>query len=161
DGGPFRDAVAEALKGIDVLLEATALERCLHGQEEIVYYQGQRVGVRWRYDNRLLMSMLRARNPLKYAPLHELEGWMKLRRGECPADVEGALDRLAAAEAEWGHRLPGEDLLGRPAPALEAPVEASTSSTSGAGSDPVQASTLSTLPGEGGGESAAAPDGNP
>lgn len=145
DADAFRDAVSEALKGMDVLLEATAFERAIHGQEEIVYYEGRRVGVRWKYDNRLLMSLLRARNPLKYAPLTELEGWLKLRGVEPAADVEGALDRLAAAEADWGRRLPGEDLLGRPA--LSSPVsQASISSTSPAGADLVQASTSSTSP---------------
>ncbi|HWT12549.1 MAG TPA: hypothetical protein VN231_07335, partial [Allosphingosinicella sp.] len=99
DGGAFRAALAEAGKGADTLLEATAIERAVKGQEEIVYYKGQRVGVRWKYDNRLLMSLLRARNPLKYAPLNEIAGWLKHRGVEPPADTEGALDRLHAAEA--------------------------------------------------------------
>ena len=99
DGAAFRAAIGEAGRGVDVILEATALERAVHGQEEIVYYQGRRVGVRWKYDNRLLMSLLRARTPLKYAPLNEIEGWLA-RRGIARARrLEGALDRLAAAEA--------------------------------------------------------------
>jgi hypothetical protein len=109
DGAAFRDALAEAGKGVDTILEATAFERCINGQEEIVFYQGRRVGVRWKYDNRLLMQMLRARQPLKYAPLSEIEGWVKRRGPERPADLDGALDRLAAAEERWGRRLPGED----------------------------------------------------
>ncbi|HEX8654249.1 MAG TPA: hypothetical protein VF693_03385 [Allosphingosinicella sp.] len=113
DGGAFRDAIAEAGRGIDTILEATAFERCVNGQEEIVFYQGRRVGVRWKYDNKLLMQMLRARNPLKYAPLSEIEGWLKRRGIAPPPDVDGALDRLAAAEAEWGRRLPGEPQPGQ------------------------------------------------
>jgi hypothetical protein len=116
DGAAFRDALAEAGKGVDTILEATAFERCIKGQEEIVYYQGRRVGVRWRYDNKLLMALLRVRKPLQYAPLSEIEGWLKRRGVEPPADVDGALDRLAAAEEEWGRRLPDER---PPAPATE------------------------------------------
>jgi hypothetical protein len=150
DGAAFRAAIEEAGRGVDVILEATALERAVNGQEEIVYYKGQRVGVRWKYDNRLLMSLLRARNPLKYAPLNEIEGWLARRGLAPPVDVEGALDRLAAAEAEWGRRLPGEDMPARPAleaaplaPAIEPPVQASTSSTLEP-EPPAQASNLST-----------------
>jgi transposase len=143
DGAAFRAAIEEAGRGADVILEATALERAVNGQEEIVYFQGRRVGVRWKYDNRLLMSLLRARNPLKYAPLNEIEGWLARRGIAPPADVEGALDRLAAAEAEWGRRLPGDgDAAALPAaaraPALEPPAPAPAS-------DLLQASTLSTL----------------
>ena len=146
DADAFRAAIEEAGRGADVILEATALERAVNGQEEIVYYQGRRVGVRWKYDNRLLMSLLRARNPLKYAPLSEIEGWLRRRGLERPADVEGALDRLHAAEAEWGRRLPGEGdpsalPPAAPTPALEAPAPAPAS-------DPLQASTSSTSAGE-------------
>jgi len=139
DAGAFRAAIEEAGRGLDTILEATAFERAVNGQEEIVYYQGQRVGVRWKYDNRLLMSLLRARNPLKYAPLSEIEGWLARRGVAPPADVEGALDRLAAAEAEWGRHLPDEP----PDSRLEAPALASNSSTS-ATEPPVQASNSST-----------------
>lgn len=152
DAHGFRAAVDEALKCTDGLLEATALERAIKGNEEIVYYKGQRVGVRWKADNRLLMSLLRARNPLRYAPLNEIEGWLRRRGLEPPPDLEGALDRLHAAEAEWGRRLPGEGeapALPPAAPRLEAPAsepfQASISSTLEE-ETAVQASSLSTLP---------------
>jgi len=111
DGAAFRQAWDEAARVTDIVLEDTAFDRAVNGQEEIVYHQGRRVGVRWRYDNNLLMRLLRARNPLKYAPLSEIEGWLRHRGLAPPADVDGALDRLRAAEAEWGRRLPGEDAL--------------------------------------------------
>jgi hypothetical protein len=152
DAAGFRAAVDEALKCTDGLLEATALERAIKGHEEIVWYQGRRVGVRWKADNRLLMSLLRARNPLKYAPLNEIEGWLQRRGIEPPADFEGAIERLHAAEAEWGRRLPNEGgpaALPPAAPALEAPAndphQVSASSTLQS-ETPRQASTLSTLP---------------
>ncbi|HEU0134283.1 MAG TPA: hypothetical protein VFR28_05630, partial [Allosphingosinicella sp.] len=162
DGAAFKAGWDEAAKVADIVLEDTAFDRAVNGQEEIVYHQGQRVGVRWKYDNKLLMQLLRARNPLKYAPLSEIEGWLKTRGIAPPADVDGAIDRLLEAEEEWGRRLPGED---PPPPSIAPPLRASlepqpaaerieaagqsTSSTSpgsaAAEDAPVQ-STSSTLP---------------
>ncbi|HLL29557.1 MAG TPA: hypothetical protein VK403_01045 [Allosphingosinicella sp.] len=109
DGAAFRSGWDEAARVTDIVLEDTAFDRAVNGQEEIVYHQGQRVGTRWKYDNNLLMKLLRARLPLKYAPLSEIEGWLRHRGIAPPADVDGALDRLREAEAEWGSRLPGEE----------------------------------------------------
>jgi len=109
DGAAFKAAWDEAAQVTDIVLEDTAFDRAVNGQEEIVYHQGQRVGRRWKYDNNLLMRLLRARNPLKYAPLSEIEGWLRHRGIAPPADVDGALERLRAAEAEWGSWLPGEE----------------------------------------------------
>ena len=128
DAGAFRDAVAEALKGVDVLLEATAIERAVNGQEEIVYYQGRRVGVRWKYDNRLLMSLLRARNPLKYAPLSEIEGWLQ-RRARLGRPMSKARPNASPPRSGMGHRLPGEDLLGEPPRSSRPPVAMSSISS--------------------------------
>jgi hypothetical protein len=157
DAAAFRAAVDEALKGVDFLLESTAIDRAVNGQEEIVYHRGQRVGVRWRYDNRLLMSLLRARNPLKYAPLSEIEGWLARRGLPPPADLPAALDRLRAAEAEWGRGLPSEApvlshveapaapklTLEAPAKALEWPLRTSSEEAAPAPA-PSHASTSST-----------------
>ncbi len=151
DAAGFRAAVDEALKCTDGLLEATALERAIKGHEEIVYYQGRRVGVRWKADNRLLMSLLRARNPLKYAPLNEIEGWLRRRGLALPADLDGALDRLHAAEAEWGRRLPGEGdppALEAAPPAISADPEQGSSEVGSRVEGPVHASTSSTLASE-------------
>ena len=155
DGAAFRALVDEAFKGADLLLDSTALDRAVNGQEEIVYYKGERVGVRWKYDNKLLMFLLRARNPLKYAPLSEIEGWLARRGLEPPADLPAALDRVAAAEAEWGRTLPGEGdpppTLARPCaaapapPAIEGPGPAALSAASAPdANDPPVVSTLST-----------------
>jgi len=113
DGAAFRAAWDEAARVTDIVLEDTAFDRAVNGQEEIVYHKGRRVGIRWKYDNNLLMRLLRARNPLKYAPLSEIEGWLRHRGIAPPADVDGALDRLRDAEAEWGRRLPGEEAPAR------------------------------------------------
>ena len=142
DAGAFRAAVDAALKGVDIVLETTALERAVNGQEEIVYHRGQRVGVRWKYDNKLLMFLMRARNPLKYAPLSEIQGWLRQRGVELPPDLSRSLDRVVAAEEEWGRRLPGVA-----PPALAAAEEASPTRTEvDEPEHPVIAPTSSTSP---------------
>lgn len=111
----FRAACDEALKPAAFVLATTAFDRAVNGVEEIVYHQGQRVGVRWKYDNKLLMQLLRSLDPLRFAPLSEIEGWLKRRGVERTPEIEGALDQLAAAEAQWGSRLPGEGAAPDPA----------------------------------------------
>jgi hypothetical protein len=109
DGAAFARAWDEAARVTDIVLEDTGYDRAVNGQEEVVYYKGERVGTRVKYDNNLLMKLLRARLPLKYAPLSEIEGWLRHRGIAPPADVDGALDRLREAEAGWSSRLPGEE----------------------------------------------------
>lgn len=138
DARAFRDAWDEALRGAVGVLAATAYDRAVNGVEEIVYYKGARVGVRWRYDNRLLTFLLRVRDPLNYAPIDELEGWRRHRALEGPQPLDPALDRLSDAEEEWGRRLAHEAapalpnpaasdapaLPGAPAPSLASPSPA-------------------------------------
>lgn len=77
-----------------------------------MYHKGRMVGFRIRFDNRLLMAMLRARDPLNYAPIDELERW-EGRRPK-PEDTVGEVaERLRLSEEAWGH-APREAL-----PALE------------------------------------------
>jgi hypothetical protein len=159
DGAAFKAAWDEAARVTDIVLEDTAFDRAVNGQEEVVYHQGQRVGVRWKYDNKLLMQLLRARNPLKYAPLSEIEGWLRHRGIAPPPDVDGALDRLHAAEAQWGRRLPGEEAPARigsdgaQARPGAAPCEVAASGAGpllpAAGEVPPLESTSSTSPGIG------------
>lgn len=115
DAGAFRAAWDQALAAARNVLATTAYERAVNGAEEIVYHKGQRVGVRWKYNDRLLMFLLRVRDPLSFAPLGDLQGWLRHRDVEPHRPIEPALDRLAKAEDEWGRRLEGES-----APALSA-----------------------------------------
>lgn len=125
DAGPFRAAWDEALRAARNVLASTAFDRAVNGVEEIVYHQGQRIGVRWKYNDRLLMFLLRVRDPLNYAPLGDLQGWLRHRDVEPPATMEAGIERLMIAEAEWGKRIgeePAESpplLLGKPGPAEE------------------------------------------
>lgn len=65
---PFRRAWDAALElGIKRLTEA-ALSRAIHGVPHPVFYQGQQVGERRHYDERLTMFLLRYRDPARYGP---------------------------------------------------------------------------------------------
>jgi hypothetical protein len=129
DAGEFRRAWDEALCGPNIVLASTAYDRAVNGVEEKVFYKGEFCGWRTRYDNRLLMWLLRVRDPLAFAPLDDLQGWLRHRDLEPHQPIEPVLDRLAAAEEDWGRRLPGESAPARPAPPAltresnKAPVE--------------------------------------
>ena len=105
DATAFRDGWDAALRASLAVLESTAFDRAVNGQEEIVYYKGQRIGVRWKYDNRLLMFLLRVRDPLRYAPLDDLQGWLRHRDIEPPTTLDAPVERLVEAEREWGQRI--------------------------------------------------------
>lgn len=66
DAGSFREAVDLALDvGIHRLADAM-LGRALHGEVTPIFYKGEQVGEKRRYDNRLGMFLLRARAPERY-----------------------------------------------------------------------------------------------
>ena len=64
---PLVHEIAEFCEGIDDLqgqrLEDVAWKRAVYGEDEPVYYKGERVDTKLRYDNKLLMRMLETRNP--------------------------------------------------------------------------------------------------
>ncbi len=47
-------------------------ERALHGIEEPVFWKGEQVGTRRRYNDKLLMFLLRGRDPFHFAPFPDL-----------------------------------------------------------------------------------------
>lgn len=64
----FRMAWEAALEvGISRLSEA-ALSRAIYGVAQPVFYQGEQVGERRHYDERLTMFLLRYRDPARYGP---------------------------------------------------------------------------------------------
>lgn len=64
--GSFRQAVDAALDvGIDRLADAM-LGRALHGVATPIFYKGEQIGERRRYDERTAMALLRARAPDRY-----------------------------------------------------------------------------------------------
>ena len=106
DAGYFRHAWDESLRGPNIVLTSTAYDRAVNGVEEAVWYKGEFKGWRVRHDNRLLMWLLRVRDPLSFAPLDDLQGWLRHRDVEAHLPTEPMVDRLEAAERAWEHRLP-------------------------------------------------------
>lgn len=110
DAGYFRAAWDEAMRGpANVVLAATAYDRAINGVEEAVWYKGEFRGWRVRHDNRLLMWLLRVRDPLNFAPLDDLAGWLRHRDVEAHLPTEPMIDRLEAAERAWEKRAPGSE----------------------------------------------------
>jgi hypothetical protein len=106
DAAYFRHAWDESLRGPNIVLTSTAYDRALNGVEEAVWYKGEFRGWRVRHDNRLLMWLLRVRDPLNFAPLDDLQGWLRHRDVEAHLPTEPMVDRLEAAERAWENRLP-------------------------------------------------------
>jgi hypothetical protein len=104
----IRKAWDEALRAATNILATTAFDRAVNGTEYKVFHKGEFVGWQVRHDNRHLQWMLRARDPLNWAPLDELQGWLRHREIAKHEDAEDSLERLAKGEEEWERRLPGE-----------------------------------------------------
>ncbi len=92
---PFRAAWNEALRASISVLAETAFDRAVNGVQEQVWYKGQMIGFREKYNDRLLMFLLRVRDPMNFAPLDDLAGWQRHRALEPPpGGTDAALARL-------------------------------------------------------------------
>ena len=106
----FREAWRAALDCGVERIEDIAMERAINGVEEPVYSYGKQVGTRRRYNDRLLMFMLRNRSPERFAAggargmnaldkqrLAELkEEWTReaaIKRNVTAAEVRASIDR--------------------------------------------------------------------
>lgn len=109
DSGHIRKAWDEALRAATNVLVTTAFDRAVNGVREQVWHQGRMIGFREKFDNRHLQWMLRARDPLNWAPLDDLQGWVR-HRGlpEPPLPADKALSDMREGEQAWGKVLPGE-----------------------------------------------------
>ncbi len=94
----FRAAWDEALRESVSVLAETAFHRAIHGTEQQVYHKGQLVGTREVHHDRLLMYLLRVRDPLNYAPIDELERWQRHRA--LPARAAASAPPTLAAPAD-------------------------------------------------------------
>jgi hypothetical protein len=94
----FREAWDTAMGHALQLLGDTAFERAVDGVEEPVFWKGEQVGTRRRYNDRLLMFLLRARDPWSFAPLPDLRGYQQAMAPIQPPDFDALLDRLAPAD---------------------------------------------------------------
>lgn len=71
-GEAFRAAWNRAQHCATGLLGDVAIERALQGIEEPVFWKGEQVGTRRRYNDKLLMFLLRGRAPFDFAPLPDI-----------------------------------------------------------------------------------------
>jgi hypothetical protein len=135
----FRAAWDEALKAAVGVLAATAFDRAVNGTEEQVWYKGRMVGFREKHHDRLLMYLLRVRDPLNYAPLDDLAGWQRHRALEGSRDgVDRALERLAPPDpaAPGGEAGNAADPAALPAPAAPAAPDTPAAQAAPAAPDP-------------------------
>lgn len=108
DAGSFRQAWDVALDyGVHRLADAM-MGRALHGVAVPIFYQGEQIGERRRYDERLGMFILRARAPERYGKWRE--GMVAKR--EHPDGAALVLQRALAALAQDNLA----DEAGRPRP---------------------------------------------
>lgn len=93
DGRPFATAWDIAVQASGRKLVDIAMDRAVNGSEEPVFDKdGNRVGRRIRYNDRLLMFMLRALQPERFRNAHRAD----LAPGEqLPAPAPGVVDALA------------------------------------------------------------------
>jgi hypothetical protein len=134
DARSFRGAWEAALDaGLRRLAEAT-FSRALHGVARPVYYQGEQIGERRYYNERLAMFLLRYRDPYRYGVWNDRECFVEANSDEPFTRLTLALNDLAedTSHDELGipralrcspsrgpRRVDGADVL-RTAEALEA-----------------------------------------
>ncbi|MDH7640962.1 hypothetical protein [Sphingomonas oryzagri] len=95
----FLAAWDRALSAATDILANVAYERAIEGVEEPVFWRGELVGTRRRYNDRLLMQLLRVRNPSGYAPLSDQRGWYtEIVEGAEPS-ISELLDAIAPSTA--------------------------------------------------------------
>ena len=112
DAQSFRVAWDAALDYAIRRLSDAAFARALHGVTRPVFYQGEQIGERRYYDERLTMFLLRYRNPERYGAW--LDGMEAQRHPDGAAlTLAQAVDRVA--EDGWadahGHAVPERDPL--------------------------------------------------
>ena len=106
DAHAFRAGWSEALARAVAMLADVALSRAIDGVEEPVFWKGEEIGTRTRYNDRLLMFLLRERG--MYNPHHapDPQRWHETVPKHNLVNYVGALEAIAptphGAEAEPG-----------------------------------------------------------
>lgn len=115
----FRDAWNAALDFGVLKIEDVAMERALNGVAEDVYWRGEAVGTRRRYNDRLLMFILRNRAPERFSQGQRISGmgglnavgqmeverlkkhwreeWEREQTNVSPAELRASIDRKIEA----------------------------------------------------------------
>ncbi len=100
DGGrDFMDAWDHALALSTQRLCDIAYERAIEGVEEPVFYRGEQIGTRRRFNDRLLATLLRVRAPDGFAPLSDRRGWQMVSEEAAPS-FDDMLAALGQPEPE-------------------------------------------------------------
>ncbi|WP_343344895.1 hypothetical protein WJT74_11195 [Sphingomicrobium sp. XHP0239] len=94
DADHFRRAWDAALDYAVRRLSDAAFSRALNGVTRPVFYQGEQVGERTFYDERLTMFVLRYRDPMRYGK------WLDAMAAIQPEDGAAALAEILALRAE-------------------------------------------------------------
>lgn len=106
DARSFRFAWEAALEtGVRRLAEA-AFSRALHGVTRPVYYQGEQIGERRYYDERLAMFLLRYRDPYRYGAWNDRERFVESGSDEPFTALTLAMNDLTEDHARKEMGLP-------------------------------------------------------
>jgi hypothetical protein len=90
----FREAWDVAMSCAINILGDIAFDRAVDGVEEPVFWKGEQVGTRRRYNDNLLMTLLRVRDPFAFAPQSDLKHFHATRRYITRPRLDGALAAL-------------------------------------------------------------------
>lgn len=112
----FRCAWDAALDQAIRRLSDAAFSRAIHGVATPIFYKGEQIGERRRYDERLTMFLLRYRDPVRYG------AWMDTVRAERTPDAEAiALGRMIDQVAADAYARDAGDPLPAPLHRYAAP----------------------------------------
>ena len=95
----FRQAWDVAMGCALVMLGDVAMSRAVDGVEEPVFWKGEQVGTRRRYNDNLLMTLLRVRDPFGWAPQTDLKHFNASASYSTRPKLDGALDALGEEAA--------------------------------------------------------------
>jgi len=102
----FRAAWDAALEAAVRLLSEQVFSRALHGVTRPVFYQGDQVGERTYYDERLAMFVLRFRDPTRFGAQAERQEWQAPTPDQAFTDLAVATSDLADVHAREELKLP-------------------------------------------------------
>ena len=110
----FRLAWDAALEAAMRLLSEQVFSRALHGVTRPVFYQGEQIGERTYYDERLAMFVLRFRDPTRYGAQAERQEWRMPSPDQAFTDLAVATTDLANVHAREELNMPLARSPGRP-----------------------------------------------
>lgn len=101
DAAPFRNAWDAALQFGVKRLSDVAFSRAIYGVENPVFFQGEQIGTRRQFDERLTMFILRYRDPVRYGKWRDQFGFEE--------EPDGQSERLTALSRKLLHWAKGSE----------------------------------------------------